>query len=167
MFELKVREKRAKLKESEAELARRHEATRRALEAQARELEDRQRALDADRANWERETGLSLDDLRRRSLEANSRESVPHFIYILSLNTALLIVNAALLVVSLRQWYNNNLIFDHIHKNIHSMLVKELRTNVSILLCLLNLTSHFKLCCTLSLNKYFKDWIVISSRNSI
>lgn len=73
---MKVREKRAKLKESEAELARRHEATRRALEAQARELEERQRALQAERAAWERDTGLSLDDLRRRSLEANSKEWV-------------------------------------------------------------------------------------------
>ncbi|XP_072944376.1 protein peanut isoform X4 [Epargyreus clarus] len=76
VFELKVREKRAKLKESEAELARRHEATRRALEAQARELDERQRALLAERAAWERDTGLSLDDLRRRSLEANSKETV-------------------------------------------------------------------------------------------
>ncbi|CAH0724796.1 unnamed protein product, partial [Brenthis ino] len=76
VFESKVREKRAKLKESEAELARRHEATRRALEAQARELEERQRALLAERAAWERDTGLSLDDLRRRSLEANSKETV-------------------------------------------------------------------------------------------
>ncbi|XP_063820956.1 septin-7 [Ostrinia nubilalis] len=74
VFEMKVREKRAKLKESEAELSRRHEATRRALEAQARELEERQRALQAERSAWERETGLSLDDLRRRSLEANSKE---------------------------------------------------------------------------------------------
>ncbi|XP_069362182.1 septin-7 isoform X2 [Maniola hyperantus] len=76
VFDMKVREKRAKLKESEAELARRHEATRRALEAQARELEERQRALLAEQAAWERETGLSLDDLRRRSLEANSKEMV-------------------------------------------------------------------------------------------
>ncbi|XP_046966068.1 septin-7 isoform X3 [Vanessa cardui] len=76
VFELKVREKRAKLKESETELARRHESTRRALEAQARELEERQRALLAEQAAWERDTGLSLDDLRRRSLEANSKETV-------------------------------------------------------------------------------------------
>lgn len=75
---MKVREKRAKLKESEAELARRHEATRRALEAQARELDERQRALHADKLAWERDTGLSLDDLRRRSLEANSKEYVKH-----------------------------------------------------------------------------------------
>ncbi|XP_049877201.1 septin-7 isoform X2 [Pectinophora gossypiella] len=76
VFEMKVREKRAKLKESEAEMARRHEATRRTLEAQARELEERTRALQAERAAWERDTGLSLDDLRRRSLEANSKETV-------------------------------------------------------------------------------------------
>ncbi|XP_053612696.1 septin-7 isoform X2 [Plodia interpunctella] len=76
VFEMKVREKRAKLKESEAELARRHEATRRALETQARELEERQRALQAERAAWERDTGLSLDELRRRSLEASSKEMV-------------------------------------------------------------------------------------------
>ncbi|CAB3239900.1 unnamed protein product [Arctia plantaginis] len=76
VFEMKVREKRAKLKESEAELARRHEGTRRVLEAQARELDERQRALQAERLAWERDTGLSLDDLRRRSLEANSKETV-------------------------------------------------------------------------------------------
>ncbi|CAG9581323.1 unnamed protein product [Danaus chrysippus] len=74
VFDQKAREKHAKLKESEAELARRHEATRRALEAQARDLEERQRALRAEQAAWERDTGLSLDDLRRRSLEANSKE---------------------------------------------------------------------------------------------
>lgn len=76
VFEMKVREKRQKLRESEAELARRHEGTRRALEAQARELEERQRALQLERAAWERETGLSLDELRRRSLEANSKETM-------------------------------------------------------------------------------------------
>nr|XP_032528903.1 septin-7 isoform X2 [Danaus plexippus plexippus] len=76
VFDQKAREKHAKLKESEAELARRHEATRRALEAQARDLEERQRALRAEQAAWERDTGLSLDDLRRRSLEANSKETV-------------------------------------------------------------------------------------------
>lgn len=72
--QFKVREKKQKLRDSEAELARRHSATRRSLEQQARELEDRRRALDAERAAWELQAGVSLDDLRRRSLEANSKE---------------------------------------------------------------------------------------------
>lgn len=69
-----VREKRQKLKDSEAELARRHSATRRSLEQQAKELEEKRRAFDAEKLAWEQQSGVSLDDLRRRSLEANSKE---------------------------------------------------------------------------------------------
>ncbi|XP_077287201.1 septin 7-like protein pnut isoform X2 [Arctopsyche grandis] len=76
VFEMKVREKKQKLRDSEAELTRRHSATRRTLEQQARELDERRRALDAERAAWEQQSGVSLDDLRRRSLEANSKETV-------------------------------------------------------------------------------------------
>lgn len=76
VFEMKVREKRQKLKDSEAELTRRHSATRRSLEQQARELEERRKAFEQEVAAWEREAGVSLDDLRRRSLEANSKETM-------------------------------------------------------------------------------------------
>lgn len=47
---------------------------RRSLEQQAKELEEKRRAFEADRSNWEQQTGVSIEDLRRKSLEANSKE---------------------------------------------------------------------------------------------
>ncbi|XP_015593672.1 septin-7 isoform X5 [Cephus cinctus] len=76
VFEMKVREKKQKLKDSEADLQRRHEQMRRSLEQQVRELEDKRRAFEAEKSTWEQQTGHSLEELRRRSLEANSKEAV-------------------------------------------------------------------------------------------
>ncbi|XP_036151425.1 septin-7 isoform X3 [Monomorium pharaonis] len=76
VFEMKVREKRQKLKDSEADLQRRHEQMRRSLEQQVRELEDKRRAFEAEKTAWEQQTGHSIEELRRRSLEANSKEAV-------------------------------------------------------------------------------------------
>ncbi|XP_015593670.1 septin-7 isoform X2 [Cephus cinctus] len=75
VFEMKVREKKQKLKDSEADLQRRHEQMRRSLEQQVRELEDKRRAFEAEKSTWEQQTGHSLEELRRRSLEANSKET--------------------------------------------------------------------------------------------
>lgn len=47
---------------------------RRSLEQQLRELEEKRRAFEVERQVWEQQTGQSIDDLRRRSLEANSKE---------------------------------------------------------------------------------------------
>lgn len=76
VFEMKVREKRQKLKDSEVDLQRRHEQMRRSLEQQVRELEEKRRAFEVERQSWEQQTGHSIDELRRRSLEANSKEAV-------------------------------------------------------------------------------------------
>ncbi|XP_076233749.1 septin 7-like protein pnut isoform X4 [Calliopsis andreniformis] len=76
VFEMKVREKKQKLKDSEADLQRRHEQMRRSLEQQVRELEEKRRAFEAEKTAWEQQTGQSIEELRRRSLEANSKEAV-------------------------------------------------------------------------------------------
>ncbi|XP_026670863.1 septin-7 isoform X5 [Ceratina calcarata] len=76
VFEMKVREKRQRLKDSEADLQRRHEQTRRSFEQQVRELEEKRRAFEAEKLAWEQQTGQSIEELRRRSLEANSKEAV-------------------------------------------------------------------------------------------
>ncbi|XP_058463239.1 septin-7 isoform X3 [Malaya genurostris] len=75
VFEMKVKEKKQKLKDSEAELTRRHEERKKALELQIRELEDRRKAFDIEKAEWEQQNGVTLEELRRKSLEANSKET--------------------------------------------------------------------------------------------
>lgn len=76
VFDMKVKEKTQKLKDSEADLQRRHEQTLRSLEAQKLELEERRKGLEAERAAWEQASGVTLEEMRRRSLEASSREQV-------------------------------------------------------------------------------------------
>lgn len=56
------------------QLQRRHEQTLRSLEAQKLELEERRKGLEAERAAWEQASGVTLEEMRRRSLEASSRE---------------------------------------------------------------------------------------------
>jgi len=76
VFEMKVKEKTQKLKDSEADLQRRHEQTIRSLEAQKLEVEEKRKAFESEKAAWEQASGMTLDELRRRSLEASSREQV-------------------------------------------------------------------------------------------
>lgn len=47
---------------------------RHSLQQQAKELEEKRRAFEAERLTWEQQTGHSIEELRRRSLEANSKE---------------------------------------------------------------------------------------------
>lgn len=75
VFEMKVREKKQKLKDSEAELTRRHESTKKQLEQQAKELEEKRRQFELEKEQWEKENQVTIEDLRRRSLEG-SRETV-------------------------------------------------------------------------------------------
>ncbi|XP_059615780.1 septin-7 isoform X5 [Phlebotomus argentipes] len=75
VFEMKVKEKKQKLKDSEIELTRRHEERKKTLEIQIRELEDRRRAFEQEKKEWEEANNVTLEELRRRSLEANSKES--------------------------------------------------------------------------------------------
>ncbi|XP_055708617.1 septin-7 isoform X24 [Phlebotomus papatasi] len=74
VFEMKVKEKKQKLKDSEIELTRRHEERKKTLEIQIRELEDRRRAFEQEKKEWEEANGVTLEELKRRSLEANSKE---------------------------------------------------------------------------------------------
>ncbi|XP_055708612.1 septin-7 isoform X21 [Phlebotomus papatasi] len=76
VFEMKVKEKKQKLKDSEIELTRRHEERKKTLEIQIRELEDRRRAFEQEKKEWEEANGVTLEELKRRSLEANSKETV-------------------------------------------------------------------------------------------
>lgn len=46
------------------------------LESQVRELEERRRAFEQEKKDWEEHNGVTLDELKRRSLEANSKEYV-------------------------------------------------------------------------------------------
>lgn len=45
-----------------------------ALEMQIRELEERKRAFEQEKHEWESTNGITVDELKRRSLEANSKE---------------------------------------------------------------------------------------------
>lgn len=72
VFEMKVKEKKQKLKDSEADLQRRHEQMKKSLEAQIKELEDKRRGLEQEIGQWEQSNGVSMDELRRKSLERDS-----------------------------------------------------------------------------------------------
>lgn len=41
---------------------------------QIRELEDRKRAFEQEKHEWESTNGITVDELKRRSLEANCKE---------------------------------------------------------------------------------------------
>ncbi|KAL1129642.1 hypothetical protein AAG570_012587 [Ranatra chinensis] len=69
VFEMKVKEKKQKLKDSEADLQKRHEQMRKSLEAQIKELDEKRKALEAEKSTWEQANGISIEELRRRSLE--------------------------------------------------------------------------------------------------
>ncbi|GFG28388.1 hypothetical protein Cfor_01759, partial [Coptotermes formosanus] len=73
VFEMKVREKKQKLKDSEADLQRRHEQMKKALEQQVSELEEKRRAYEKEKQAWEQSNNVTLEELRRRSLEASSK----------------------------------------------------------------------------------------------
>lgn len=75
VFEMKVKEKKQKLKDSEQELTRRHEQTRKSLELQAKELDEKRRQFEAEKLAWEQENHVTVEELRRRSLEG-SKEAV-------------------------------------------------------------------------------------------
>jgi septin 7 len=47
---------------------------RRALEVQQKELEEKRSSFERERLSWEQANNVTIDELRRRSLEANSKE---------------------------------------------------------------------------------------------
>ena len=70
VFERKVREKQQKLKDSEDDLERRHKESMDKLEQQKRELEARLAAFDQEKAAWEQINGVSVEELKRLSMES-------------------------------------------------------------------------------------------------
>jgi septin 7 len=56
------------------QLQRRHEQMKKALEQQINELEEKRRAYEKEKQAWEQSNNVTLEELRRRSLEANSKE---------------------------------------------------------------------------------------------
>nr|CAD7589320.1 unnamed protein product [Timema genevievae] len=76
VFEMKVREKKQKLKDSEADLQRRHDQMRKSLSQQIAELEERQETFEKEKKQWEQLNNITLEEMRRRSLEANSKEFI-------------------------------------------------------------------------------------------
>nr|CAD7445598.1 unnamed protein product [Timema bartmani] len=74
VFEMKVREKKQKLKDSEADLQRRHDQMRKSLSQQIAELEERQETFEKEKKQWEQLNNITLEEMRRRSLEANSKD---------------------------------------------------------------------------------------------
>lgn len=70
VFERKVREKQQKLKDSEDDLERRHKESMEKLEQQKRELEARLAAFDQEKAAWEQINGVSVEELKRLSMES-------------------------------------------------------------------------------------------------
>jgi septin 7 len=73
---MKVREKKQKMKNSELELKNKNEQMRASIEQQERELKDRRKAFENEVLQWEQTYGISLDDVRRLSLESNSKETI-------------------------------------------------------------------------------------------
>uniref|UniRef100_A0A6P7FQS8 Protein peanut-like n=1 Tax=Diabrotica virgifera virgifera TaxID=50390 RepID=A0A6P7FQS8_DIAVI len=57
-----------------AELTRRHEATKEALEIQAKELEEKRRQFETEKETWKKERQVTLEELRRLSLEGKKVE---------------------------------------------------------------------------------------------
>lgn len=51
------------------QLQRRHEQMKKSLELQIKELEEKRKALEAEKTAWEQTNGITIEELRRRSLE--------------------------------------------------------------------------------------------------
>ncbi len=65
-----VREKQQKLSESKSDLEKRHRESKERLEQQKRELEARAAAFEEEKARWERAHNVSVDALKRLSMES-------------------------------------------------------------------------------------------------
>ena len=51
------------------QIHRKHEQMKKVLEAQIKELEEKRHQFETERIQWEQMSGVSLEDLRRKSLE--------------------------------------------------------------------------------------------------
>ncbi len=70
VFERKVREKKQKLEDSEADLEKRHRESKDKLDQQKRDLEAKMAAFEQEKVAWERANNITIDDLKRMSMES-------------------------------------------------------------------------------------------------
>ncbi|CAL8097079.1 unnamed protein product [Orchesella dallaii] len=75
VFELKVKERTQRITDSEKDLKRREEQMRSTLEKLRMDIQDRKKQFDSEKMAWEQANGITFDELRRRNLEALSKET--------------------------------------------------------------------------------------------
>jgi len=76
VFEMKVKERNQRLIDSEDDLRCREGQMKKSLEKLRREIEDKKKHMESEKYAWEQANGMTFDELRRRSLEALSKETV-------------------------------------------------------------------------------------------
>ncbi|KAL7638486.1 UNVERIFIED_CONTAM: hypothetical protein RMT77_011056 [Armadillidium vulgare] len=76
VFEMKVKEKMSKLHDLEADLQKRNETMRKKLETDLAELEEEKERFEREKKAWENANNITIEELRRKSLESISREHV-------------------------------------------------------------------------------------------
>ncbi|XP_035711935.1 protein peanut isoform X3 [Folsomia candida] len=77
VFEMKVKERSQRITDSEKDLKRREEQMKVQLEKLKRDIADKKKQFENDKLVWEQANGISVEELRRRSLEALSKETSP------------------------------------------------------------------------------------------
>jgi len=70
VFERKVREKKQKLSDNEKDLVRRQNESTNRLEQLKQELEEKKAAFDQERDDWEKTNNVTIDELKRLSMES-------------------------------------------------------------------------------------------------
>jgi len=55
-------------------MQRRHEQTRKSLEIAWKEMDEKRQAFEKEKEAWEMSNGVTIEELRRKSLEASSKE---------------------------------------------------------------------------------------------
>jgi len=75
VFELKVKERTQRITDSEKDLKRREEQMRSTLEKLRLDIQDKKKQFESEKMGWEQANGITFDELRRRNLEALSKET--------------------------------------------------------------------------------------------
>jgi septin 7 len=76
VFEMKVKERNQRIIDSENDLQRREEQMKKSLEKLQKDVEEKKKSYEAEKYSWEQMNGITFEELRRRSLEALSKEGV-------------------------------------------------------------------------------------------
>lgn len=75
VFEMKVKERSQRIIDSEKDLKRREEQMKSQLDKLQKEISDKKKQFESDKIVWEQASGVTFEELRRRSLEALSKET--------------------------------------------------------------------------------------------